>query len=442
MASITLDSSVLIIGAGTWGCSVALELARRRYTNVTVLDGHSFPSAIAAGNDLNKIMEEATPKPEDSDREYFFNRVSQLSGQAWREDPIYSSFYHQTGFIMSACSASFYKEHVLPYAKEFPDTVLLESAEQWRATMPEGVLTGDFPGWRGVYRRTGAGWVFARGAIEAVLAEAVRLGVKLIANSSEGAVTSLLFSDDLTNVRGATTADGRTHYADTTILAAGANSDLLLDFKKQLRPTAWTLAHVPLSPSEARIYKDMPVPYNIERGFFIEPDAETHQIKICDEHPGYVHMVTDSKTGEERSVPFAKHQIPVASEARIRRLLRDTMPQLSEREFSFARICWDADTADRIFLIDRHPEYSSLVLACGGSGHGVNPMPAIGKIVVDRLEGTMEERLRKMARWRPEQVVNRDWWDLQGRHGADEKIMEFGDVEKWTRIGEGRSEKL
>jgi len=53
-----MESSTLIIGAGTWGCSIALELARRGHTDVTVLDGGKFPSVIAAGNDLNKIAEE------------------------------------------------------------------------------------------------------------------------------------------------------------------------------------------------------------------------------------------------------------------------------------------------------------------------------------------------------------------------------------------------
>lgn len=52
------DDSILIVGAGTWGCSIAIELARNGYSNVTVLDGEEVPSSIAAGNDLNKIMEE------------------------------------------------------------------------------------------------------------------------------------------------------------------------------------------------------------------------------------------------------------------------------------------------------------------------------------------------------------------------------------------------
>lgn len=54
---INTTSSILIIGAGTWGCSTALHLARRGYRNVTVLDPYTVPSPIAAGNDVNKIME-------------------------------------------------------------------------------------------------------------------------------------------------------------------------------------------------------------------------------------------------------------------------------------------------------------------------------------------------------------------------------------------------
>jgi sarcosine oxidase/L-pipecolate oxidase len=58
-------ASVLIIGAGTWGCSTALHLARRGYTNITVLDAYELPSPISAGNDINKIVEQG-PDPSKS----------------------------------------------------------------------------------------------------------------------------------------------------------------------------------------------------------------------------------------------------------------------------------------------------------------------------------------------------------------------------------------
>jgi choline dehydrogenase-like flavoprotein len=58
--AISKHSSILIIGAGTWGCSTALHLARRGYTSITALDAHPLPSPISAGNDINKIVEQGT----------------------------------------------------------------------------------------------------------------------------------------------------------------------------------------------------------------------------------------------------------------------------------------------------------------------------------------------------------------------------------------------
>lgn len=52
------NSKILIVGGGTWGNSTALHLARRGYTDVTVLDPNTMPSAISAGNDVNKIASE------------------------------------------------------------------------------------------------------------------------------------------------------------------------------------------------------------------------------------------------------------------------------------------------------------------------------------------------------------------------------------------------
>lgn len=72
MKELTHDSSILIVGGGTWGCAAALQLARRGYKNVTVLDGYQIPSPIAAGNDINKIMEEGMPFQSFIANEYFF----------------------------------------------------------------------------------------------------------------------------------------------------------------------------------------------------------------------------------------------------------------------------------------------------------------------------------------------------------------------------------
>ena len=114
------------------------------------------------------------------------------------------------------------------------------------------------------------------------------------------------------------------------------------------------------------------------------------------------------------------------------------MPQLADRPLTFARICWCADTPDRNFLISKHPEYASLVLACGGSGHGFCHIPSVGGFIVDCVEGVLDERLREAFRWRPETAVKRNWDDLQDRFGPDgsNRVMSFGDIkdDEWTTI--------
>ena len=210
--------------------------------------------------------------------------------------------------------------------------------------MPKGVLTGDFPGWQGWWKKKGAGWVHARKSMESAAKEAERLGVTFISGDQKGRVTSLLYEDG--DVKGAITADGKQHRADRTILAAGANASQIFPMQDQLRATAWTLAHIKMTEEERKLYKDLPVLFNIERGFFMEPDADAGELKMCDEHPGYCNF-----QGESVGSAFAMRQIPKESESRLRLFLRETMPQLAERPFSFARICWCADTPNRAFLI-------------------------------------------------------------------------------------------
>ncbi|KAL4924060.1 NAD(P)/FAD-dependent oxidoreductase [Aspergillus undulatus] len=433
----TKASTILIIGAGTWGCSTALHLARRGYTNVTVLDPYEIPSPIAAGNDVNKIVEHKELKEGISiPNAIAFSTFSRAALKGWKEDPVFAPYFHETGFIVAADSSeliSAIKEHEVE--SHDADYVALESAGDFRGTMPEGVLTGDLPNWKGWISKKDAGWIHARKAIVSAHDEAKRLGVRFIGGTPQGKVEKLLYENG--DVVGVRTADGTFHRAEQTILAAGAASDLLLDFKKQLRPTAWTLAHIRLTLEEARRYRNLPVLFNVAKGFFIEPDEDNHELKVCDEHPGYCNFVPDPhRPGEKRSVPFARNQIPLESESRTREFLRETMPHLADRPFSFARICWDADTPDRAFLIDRHPEHKSLVVAVGGSGNGAMQVPSIGGFIVDAMEGRLDKEVKEVVRWRPETAINRDWNSTQGRHGGPEKVRNFQDIpeEGWTRI--------
>lgn len=431
------DSSILIIGAGTWGCSTALHLARRGYKNITVLDSYELPSPISAGNDINKIIEEGSSSGEFDDS--LAENLRRLATDGWLHDPVFMPYYHNTGYAICAHTPEGL-EQLTKHEKihDNPEFEWIDTPEQFRAIMPEGILTGDFPGWKGGFKKTGAGWVFARGALMSAFHEAHRLGVKFI-TGPQGDVKTLLVEEG--DVVGAETAEGTRHRAETTILAAGATAPSLLDVKDQLRPTAWTLAHIQMTKEECALYKNLPVLFNLESGFFMEPDAEKGELKICDEHPGYCNWSTNT-SGEKVNIPFAKNQIPKEAELRVREFLHHTMPQLAERPFSFARICWCADTPDRNFLIDRHPEFKSLVLGIGGSGHGFMHITSVGGFIADVMEGCLDEKLKEAFRWRPETAVNRDWSDVQDRMGGPNKVMDFGDVKEWTDIQPDRRYKM
>jgi len=429
---LTKFSSILIVGGGTWGSSTALHLARRGYKNVTVLDPYAFPSPIAAGTDLNKIVELVASSG--AEQQTALDDLKTLAAYAWRNDPVFKPYYHETGFAVAANSpegiAYMEEEEVVG---DKTDYVALNCAEDFRGIMREGVLTGTFPGWKGYLRKKDGGWAHARKACVSASSEAMRLGVRAVCGTPRGQVVGLLYDSADGDVTGVRTADGVSHFADRTILTAGAGANELLDFKKQLRPTAWTILHLRMTAEEAKLYSGIPVLFNIEKGFFLEPDEDAHEMKICDEHPGYLNFTQDGPYGA-RSLPFARHQVPKEAEERARQLLRETMPQLAERPFSFGRICWCADTVDREFLISRHPESASLILGVGGSGHGFMHIPVIGGLIADQLEGKLAPKFVEAFRWRPETAINRDWKALQGRWGAERKVMEFQDVKEWTDI--------
>ena len=109
-------------------------------------------------------------------------------------DPLYRPFYHSTGLIM-CCGGDNAWQHCVEYAQgEHAELVPLKTKEDFHASMPKGVLTGPFPGWRGFWKRAGAGWVFAVGALRAMHAEAINLGVQFITGHKNGRAEILLYS--------------------------------------------------------------------------------------------------------------------------------------------------------------------------------------------------------------------------------------------------------
>lgn len=221
---------------------------------------------------------------DDGDEIWVSNKLLEAATDGWLHDPVFSPYFHETGCILSATSEAGRRDlNSAGGPTEATGWIPLNTKEDFQATMPKGVLTGDFPGWEGWLMKKGSGWVHARKAMESAAKEAERLGVRFITGGEQGKVSSLIYENG--DVNGAKTFDNVEHRADRTILCAGANAPAIFDMRGQLRPTAWTLAHIKMTPDELKLYKDLPVLFNIERGFFMEPDEDGGELKICDEHP-------------------------------------------------------------------------------------------------------------------------------------------------------------
>ncbi|KAJ5145341.1 hypothetical protein N7448_002733 [Penicillium atrosanguineum] len=431
MAHSRASTKVVVAGGGgTIGSSTALHLIRSGYTpsNITVLDVYKIPSLQSAGHDLNKIMGIRLRNGPDL-------QLSLESLDMWQHDELFKPFFHQVGMI--DCSSS--KEGIENLRRKYQTlldagiglektNVWLETEDEILAKMPN-FTREQVKGWKGLFCSDG-GWLAAAKAINAIGNFLQDQGVKF-GFGGAGTFKQPLFAADGTTCIGLETTDGSRYFADKVVLAAGAWSPTLVDLENQCVSKAWVFAHIQLTPQEADKYKNVPVIYDGEYGFFFEPN-EHGVIKVCDEFPGFSrfkqHQPYGAKSPKIVSVPrsHAKHPTdtyPDASEITIRKAIARFLPNFQEKELFNRTMCWCTDTADANLLICEHPKWKNFILATGDSGHSFKLLPNIGKHVVELLEESLSQDMADAWRWRPGGDA------LRSRRGAPAK--DLADMPGW-----------
>lgn len=432
--SIDSELHILIIGAGTFGLSTALELLRRGHKNVSLLDSYPIPSPLSAGNDVNKVFQSVV-------NSNFYSSLALQSLQKWKGDPIYKTAYYNTGIIYGATTKESIKEIHENYESlkaNGKDIEFLENPEDFIKLIAESEIESislkgseRFKNWKGYYQTEDCGWTYASLALKNVATECSRLGAKFITDTAE----ELLFESNTGRCIGAKTFSGTEIFAKQTILCAGANSVKLLDFKNQLLAKCWTVGHIRLTEQEIEALKGSPVILNIDKGFCFEPDFNG-DLKFCNEFPGYINIETRKGIEGEISIPVYKDSIPKEAELYMRAFLSDVFPKLSNRKFNVTKICWCTDTPDRHFLIDEHPNHKGLILGTGDSGQGFKYMPIVGEyiasIALDGINSIPKEKMNNW-KWRPQTAVDRNIKDLQGRYGGSNTIKDLKDIVEWSK---------
>ncbi|KAF4851672.1 L-saccharopine oxidase [Colletotrichum siamense] len=389
---LTKDSSIVIIGAGTFGISTAYHLAKRGYTSIRCIDRHPVPSLDSAAYDLNKIIRTEYDEP-------LYTELALEALNAWRQ-PEWEGIFHETGRLITTTGDPQAERHLkesyenLKRAGQSGSLEFVESKDQIIKLVPQLANAHGIEDWKGLWNSQG-GWAHSRKSLEKWGKEALDLGVKFI-SGAQGTMTGL-YLDKSGELDGIKVASGDIVRGDRYILCTGAASpEVLPELSQELWTKCWTLGHVELTEEEVSQWRGIPVVDNFELGFTFEPDLETRWMKICDNNPGYQYRLgtyTDpSGKVEHYSIPryastHPEDGIPDEAAKAINRFIDVVMPQFSGRPLLGARVCWCTDSPDAHWLIDNHPKYPSLLLGTGDSGHAFKMFPIIGDYIADALEG-------------------------------------------------------
>ncbi|KAM0415763.1 hypothetical protein ACHAPT_013268 [Fusarium lateritium] len=74
------------------------------------------------------------------------------------------------------------------------------------------------------------------------------------------------------------------------------------------------------------------------------------------------------------------HTVPLYGLSKMKKVISEAFPELTEFGFTDSRLCWYTDTIDEDYVVDYVPGYSkSLFLCTGGCGHAFKFLPILGR---------------------------------------------------------------
>ena len=211
------QKSYLIIGAGVFGASTALELRRVLPTaKVTLLDRAPFPNPSAASHDLSKII-----RADYGD--VFYMKLALEAQKLWRNDPIYQPYYHESGMLY-AVNRGMVQGFLENYKKINEDHISELLTPEEAKSRFDGVFRDA--NWEGVtenYWNPRSGWAEGEGALRSLIQAAIDHG----ATYKTASVSRLSFDMD-GECLGVSLENGDELQADHVIVSTGAWTSILL----------------------------------------------------------------------------------------------------------------------------------------------------------------------------------------------------------------------
>lgn len=175
-----------------------------------------------------------------------------------------------------------------------------------------------------------------------------------------------------------TTAAGR-HLAARLVICAGPwASRLVADLGVELVVTRQVLGWVwPKSPALFELGR-LPV-WAIDAPAF-DPAGLYYGVPMLQNAPGF--KIARHARGEPVAPDAPRAGAGPSDEADFRPALRRYIPQ-ADGPLLAMRTCLYTNTPDSDFIIDRHPRWPGVALACGFSGHGFKFASVVGEVLAD-----------------------------------------------------------
>jgi glycine/D-amino acid oxidase-like deaminating enzyme len=374
----------LILGAGIFGITTAIELRKRKY-QVAILNPGKIPHPLAESTDISKIirMEYGT------DIEYM--EMVEECLPVWREwnDLFNEQLYHEVGFLL--LSKNNFENNPLSFeAASFSNLVK-------KGYKPERLTTRDikkfYPAINaeqyadGFYHSLG-GYAESGKTVGRLTDYSRQLGCEIF---EEQTANEILITNQ--KAIGVKTKEGKIFNAGHVVVCAGNLSPILIPaLRPYMKITGHPVFHLQASQPELFSAEKFPVlAADISNtGWYGFPlHLKANVVKMANHGKG---IELNDPENDERVVYESdiKH---------LRFFLKESIPTLANDKIVYTRRCCYTDTLDGHFWIDNHPEIKNLTIGTGGSGHAFKMGPVIGDMIATVAEGK-DHNWSARYRWR------------------------------------------